>query len=62
MMRAYVLGWREADGDIGMTYDGTPFSPRSQAYDLGRNHHRQVWALAFAWRTGVDTYRDEIAR
>ena len=33
---AYALGFSEADGAIGMTYDGDPESDRSRAYDRGR--------------------------
>lgn len=37
MIRAFLLGWREWRGDVGMTYDGSPESPRSRAYDRGRS-------------------------
>jgi hypothetical protein len=33
---AWLLGFIEAGGDSGMTYDGDIFSPRSRAYDSGR--------------------------
>ena len=35
--RIYLLGRREAYSDFGMTYDH-PYSLRSLAYDMGRNH------------------------
>jgi len=35
--RIYLLGRKEADGGIGMTY-GHPETARSIAYDIGRNH------------------------
>lgn len=33
---AFVLGLAESAGDVGVTYDDDPESPRSVAYDLGR--------------------------
>lgn len=33
----FILGAREANGSVGMTYDDDPESPRSRAYDRGRN-------------------------
>ena len=36
LKQAYALGFKEADGDMGMTYDNDPGSPRSAAYDKGR--------------------------
>ena len=35
----FKLGWREAYGD-GRTYDNDPWSPRSEAYDAGRDLRR----------------------
>jgi len=35
--RIYLLGRREAYSGFGMTYDH-PYSLRSLAYDMGRNH------------------------
>lgn len=35
--RIYLLGRREAYSVFGMTYDH-PYSLRSVAYDMGRNH------------------------
>jgi hypothetical protein len=35
----FRLGWDEAYGD-GRTYDEDPWSPRSQAYDTGRDLRR----------------------
>jgi hypothetical protein len=35
--RIYRLGIKEAHHSFGMTYDDDPWSPRSVAYDLGRN-------------------------
>lgn len=43
--RIFALGWRESAGDCGMTYDDNPDSPRSSAYDLGRNDRRMAWGL-----------------
>lgn len=37
---AWLLGFNEGDGDIGMTYDNDPASPRSVAYDEGRTARR----------------------
>ncbi len=34
------LGFREGRGDLGMTYDDDPESPRSVAYDVGRTVRR----------------------
>lgn len=39
-LKAFVLGFREGDGDVGMTYDNDPESPRSRAYDRGRTLRR----------------------
>ncbi len=36
LKQAYALGFKEADSDMGMTYDNDPGSPRSVAYDKGR--------------------------
>ena len=41
--REFALGWREAYGD-GRTYDDDPWSPRSEAYDTGRDLRR--WGRA----------------
>lgn len=35
-----LLGFREGRGDMGMTYDNDPGSPRSVAYDVGRTIRR----------------------
>lgn len=35
--RIFALGWREALTSNGMTYDNDPSSPRSEAYDVGRD-------------------------
>ena len=35
----FRLGWQEAHGD-GRTYDNDPWSPRSMAYDAGRDLRR----------------------
>jgi hypothetical protein len=37
MAAIWQLGHDEAGGDVGMTYDDDPGSPRSVAYDEGRN-------------------------
>lgn len=34
----HSLGVAEAHSAFGMTYDDDPESPRSRAYDLGRNY------------------------
>jgi hypothetical protein len=44
---AFHLGVQEASGDIGMTYDNDPESPRSVAYDVGRT----VGELLEPWRS-----------
>lgn len=38
--RIFVLGFSEGRGDLGMTYDDDPSSPRSEAYDAGRDLRR----------------------
>lgn len=38
--RVFTLGFVEGRGDMGMTYDDDAYSPRSVAYDLGRNLRR----------------------
>jgi hypothetical protein len=38
--RIFLLGFREGSGDAGMTYDDDPWSPRSMAYDCGRDLRR----------------------
>jgi hypothetical protein len=38
--RIFALGFAEGRGYDGMTYDDDPESPRSVAYDLGRNLRR----------------------
>jgi hypothetical protein len=45
-LRAFLLGFREAGGDVGMTYDNDPDSPRSRAYDTGR-----AWGRRIVWRS-----------
>ena len=40
--RAWRLGFLEADGSVGITYDGDPESPRSVAYDEGRTAWEEV--------------------
>lgn len=47
---AFHLGFTESDGDVGMTYDGDPESPRSQAYDMGRTvgEWPEPWRSIFA--------------
>ena len=37
LIQPFILGAREAGGGVGMTYDDDPESPRSRAYDEGRN-------------------------
>lgn len=41
---AFVLGWIEADGDAGITFDDDSCSPRSVAYDRGRHLRRRIEA------------------
>jgi hypothetical protein len=36
MLKAFLLGAREFRYSCGMTYDNDPESPRSRAYDSGR--------------------------
>jgi hypothetical protein len=45
MLSAFILGWAEGLGDMGMTYDDDPESPRSRAYDTGRNWRRKFHRL-----------------
>lgn len=40
IVSAFILGFREGRGDMGMTYDNDPESPRSRAYDWGRSLRR----------------------
>lgn len=40
--RIAILGFREGDGDVGMTYDDDPDSPKSVAYDTGRAIRRKL--------------------
>lgn len=40
MIRVFLLGLRECAGEVGMTYDDDPNSPRSRAYDTGRTFGR----------------------
>lgn len=42
-LTAFLRGFIESRGDVGMTYDD-PYSPRSVAYDRGRNLGRQTIA------------------
>lgn len=37
----FTLGFREGWSDMGMTYDDDAYSPRSEAYDFGRNLRRR---------------------
>ena len=37
IVRAFILGVMERGSSFGMTYDKDPCSPRSVAYDNGRN-------------------------
>ena len=41
----WSLGHEEAEGDVGMTYDDDPESPRSRAYDEGRTAGRVALGL-----------------
>lgn len=34
---AFILGWLERNDGSGITWDDDPGSPRSRAYDRGRN-------------------------
>lgn len=40
---AYILGFIEARGDGGMTWDNNPCNPRSEAYDYGRDTFRVLF-------------------
>lgn len=44
-LAAFLLGVWEAGGNVGMTYDDDPGSPRSRAYDTGRDWARRVRGL-----------------
>lgn len=37
LLEPFILGVREAGLSTGITYDDDPESPRSRAYDRGRN-------------------------
>lgn len=37
IITAFIAGFRQAHETYGMTYDNDPESPRSRAYDHGRN-------------------------
>lgn len=37
MLQAFLLGLWECRGDVGLTFDDSPDSPRSRAYDRGRS-------------------------
>lgn len=39
---AFLLGFLEGLDDVGMTYDNDPDSPRSVAYDTGREMRRAL--------------------
>lgn len=41
----FLLGYSEARGEMGMTYDDDPWSDRSMAYDLGRTLGRGLLQL-----------------
>lgn len=41
-IKAFLLGIREFRSGVGMTYDGSPYSPRSVAYDWGREIAHRV--------------------
>lgn len=56
--RIFALGWAESADGCGMTYDDDPSSPRSSAYDLGRNDRRHVWAFGAARRAAVEAWRE----
>ena len=43
MIRAFLLGFYEGAGDVGITFDDNPESPSSRAYDYGRNLRRMFW-------------------
>ena len=45
ILRAFILGFREGTGNVGMTYDDDPWSPRSRAYDYGRYLRQKVEAI-----------------
>lgn len=55
----FALGWEEADGMVGVTYDDDPDSPRSRAYDLGRTAKQCIDSLDDA--AGTLRLLDEIA-
>jgi hypothetical protein len=39
---AFQMGYEDGAGDMGMTFDDDPESPRSRAYDLGRTMRRSL--------------------
>jgi len=41
----WQFGYDEAEGDVGITYDDDPESPRSVAYDEGRTAGRIALGL-----------------
>lgn len=42
LVAAYTLGLEEAGGEAGITYENDPASPRSRAYDQGRQMGREL--------------------
>ena len=44
-LTAFIKGFLEAKGDAGLTYDDDPTSPRSEAYDRGRNLGQRGFTL-----------------
>jgi hypothetical protein len=57
MAAIWQLGHDEASGDVGMTYDDDSGSPRSVAYDEGRNAGAAT-APQVCRDTYIHTYRD----
>lgn len=53
---AFTSGYKEGDGDVGLTFDDDPESLRSRAYDYGRTLYRVEHGLE------GDTTLDEIAK
>jgi hypothetical protein len=44
-IRIFLLGLWECRGDFGLTFDDDPESPKSRAYDRGRNLGRMFLLL-----------------
>lgn len=49
MIAAFLLGAREFRSGLGMTYDDSPYSRRSVAYDRGRDLAHRLTFRRWDW-------------